>query len=181
MAVDINKNKKNSNIIAGIVIVVIIILGIAYFLYSGSSNIVANNTTPTSIIVSNKTASTISTQSKNQTTISTANTTLKKFSASSLYNYAHLVAQNPYNSSINYIASGAKIKETNLTNGSVAVNITEISNSESKIVILPKGYSLYYLDASYADDVIPNGEYSTFDDALIIVNATGYITNQTTV
>ncbi|MCL5423744.1 MAG: hypothetical protein M1385_01510 [Candidatus Marsarchaeota archaeon] len=181
MAVDIDKNKKNSNILAGVIIVVIVVLGIAYFLYSGSNNVIANNTNSSSIIVNNKTTSTINMQSKNKTTTIAENTTLKKFSSSSLYNYAHLVAQNPYNSSINYIASGAKIKEVNLTNGSVSVNITEISDSESKIVILPKGYSLYYSDTSYADDVSPNGEYSTFDDALIIVNATGYIVNQTTV
>ncbi len=175
------KKQKRTLMLARIIISVIIILGFAYFLYSSSNNIIPKNTNPTSIITNNKTTTTINQPNKNQTTTVAVNTNLKKFSSSSLYNYAHLVAQNPYNSSINYIAAGAKINEANLTNGSVSVNITEISDSESKIVILPKGYSLYYSDMSYADDVSPNGEYSTFDDALIIVNATGYITNQTTV
>ena len=186
MSVNPNKNKKNNNMLAGIVILVIIVLGIAYFLYSGSGvvgivqNTTVNRSIATSTIISVQNKANNSSIAKTNSNLTT-NKTEQKFSSSSIYNYAHLVAQNPYNSSINYIAAGAKVSEMNETNGSISINITEISDSQSKTIVLSKGESLYYSDMSYADDIPPSGEYSTIDDGLVVVNAQGFIVNQTTV
>lgn len=164
------KNKhSNAKIIAAGTIAIIFILGIVFFGMQSTQNTQVTNTLSTS----------------NLTTIAKVNSSsanaAQLFSSSSYYNFAHLIAQNPTNNSINYAAVGATLVSSNSVNNTLSINVTELLDKNSKTVILTKGQSLYYYDFSYADDSPPNGEHSLFDDLLITVNSSGFIVNQTAV
>ncbi len=181
----------NKFIPIGIVILIILIIS-AVFLLGSPKNITStsttsvNSTTTYLLRVTNNQINSSNTSAipsppplpnpttSTNTTATQSNQTL--FNQSSYYPYSYLIAPGNMSASAKQAFTGHTFNGILNQNGSESINITIALNGKVVSLLLPNNYKLYFIEKITSDDTtVSNSDYSTLDDSLVVVNATGYI------
>lgn len=71
--------------------------------------------------------------------------------------------------------SGFTMDSVQQADGSLLVTLTETQRGMSNQITLKPGQALYFIETSYGDDPLPNGETSLGDDGYVVVDQNGYV------
>ena len=170
-----NKNPTNKNLILGaIAVVLIIVIAAAVLSNRGSAGSSQHNTTSQPTANFNVTSYGTTVPQSHNGSNSTGNGQMR-FSGSNYSEIAHLL-YGPNQTSIKFEAPGFNESITDLSSGAVNLTFRKLGNVGFDVTFtVPNGYSLYYLEGSYGDDIQPTTEYSLIDDGVILVNPQGYV------
>jgi hypothetical protein len=154
----VNTYKK----ITGVLVVIVVILAAALIL----------------LVLHGQGGGTVQTTSVGSTTQSqTSNSSAVLFANSQYAQFANLL-YSPSNPSASYAAAGFNISITKLTNGSVRMTISTLSNrANNSTFVFKTSDSLYFIESSLGDDSPPSGDYNLGDDGAVLVNSAGYLTS----
>jgi len=85
------------------------------------------------------------------------------------------IAPGPLSDAAKAALSGFAMDSAQQPDGSLLITLTETERSITNQVTLKNGQTLYFIETSYGDDPIPNGETSLGDDGYVVVDQNGYV------
>ena len=85
------------------------------------------------------------------------------------------IAPGPLSDAAKAALSGFTMSSAQQSDGSLLVTLTETQRGASNQVTLKPGQTLYFIETSYGDDPLPNGETSLGDDGYMVVDQNGYV------
>lgn len=104
----------------------------------------------------------------------TNNPSAVKFSDSQYANYATQIFPGQLSDAANRAMTGFTMNTTTQANGTTDVTLTQTASGVVTDVMVPPGYSLYFIETSYGDDP-PGYDTSLGDDGIVLVDPNGYI------
>ena len=85
------------------------------------------------------------------------------------------IAPGPLSDAAKAALSGFTMDSVQQADGSQLITLTETARGMSNQVTLKPGQTLYFVETSYGDDPMPNGETSLGDDGYVVVDQNGYV------